>query len=250
VFETLRIYGGTPFAVRRHLERLAASATGMGLAVPDAEVLRRAMAQVIEANALSEGRMRITLTAGPGPMASDRADLKPTLMVACGPASGGLPAKSGPASVDVVMAPWPRHERGALAGIKSISYGENVLALAYAQARNAGEAILANTVGNLCEGTGSNLFVAIGGRLYTPPLSAGCLAGVTRALVCEAVNVAQEDVPADALAGVEEAFLTSSTREIQPIRAVDGTAFPLVAGPLTTAAALAFADVMAADVDP
>lgn len=244
VFETLRVYRGVPFAVTRHLERLARSAAAMGLACPDDEVLRAAMGAVTRANGVIEGRVRITLTGGPSPISSERGDRGPTVIVAGGPMG------DWPSTTDVVVVPWPRNERGALAGVKSISYGENVVALAYAAERRAGEAIFANLVGNLCEGTGSNLFVGVGGRLVTPPLAAGCLAGVTRELVCEVVEVVEADLEAAALAGADEAFLTSSTREVQPIRAVDGRLLPMAPGPLTAAAAAAFTDLVARDLDP
>jgi len=74
---------------------------------------------------------------------------------------------------DVVMFPWPRNERGALAGVKTTSYAENVFALSYAQQHGGAEAIFGNLAGNLCEGSGTNVFVVAGGRLVTPPL---CLA--------------------------------------------------------------------------
>ena len=109
-------------------------------------------------------------------------------------------------------------------GVKTISYGENVVALAYARERGAGEAIFANLAGNLCEGTGTNVFLAVGGRLVTPPLSSGCLAGVTRDLLLELLDVVEDDLPLSALASADEAFLSSSTREVQPISAVDGQA--------------------------
>ena len=96
------------------------------------------------------------------------------------------------------------------------------MALAYAKERGAGEAIFGNLVGNLCEGTGTNVFVAVGSRLVTPPLSSGCLAGVTRDLLLELLDVVEEDMPLSALASAREAFLSSSTREVQPISAVDG----------------------------
>ena len=94
-----------------------------------------------------------------------------------------------------MVVPWPRNELGALSGLKTTSYAENVRALAYAAERGGSEAIFANTAANLCEGTGTNIFVVAGGRLITPPLSAGCLAGVTRALVLEWVGAAEEDMP-------------------------------------------------------
>jgi len=245
VFETLKVYDGTPFAVRRHLGRLAVSAKGLGLPMPDEAVLRGALEAVVHANGLtSEARLRITLTGGPSPLGSERGQDDPLVIVA-----GGA-IRPWPPATDVVVVPWPRNERGALAGLKTTSYGENVVALAYARERGASEAIFANLAGDLCEGTGTNVFVGIGGRLVTPPLSSGCLAGVTRALVIELTGADEEDLPIDALAEADEAFLTSTTREVQPIHAVDGRPLPAMPGPLTAAAADAFAALVARDLDP
>lgn len=235
VFETLKVYAGVPFAVDRHLDRLEVSARGLGLSIPDRAALADALTAVIGANGIGDGRLRITLTGGESPLGSDRGEGGPMVIVAGGPLS------PWPPSTDVVVVPWPRNERGALAGLKTTSYGENVVALAYAKQRGAGEAIFGNTVGRLCEGTGTNVFVGIGGRLVTPPLSSGCLAGVTRALILENVpGAVEEDLPLDALAGADEAFLASTTREVQPVRAVDGVPLPACPGPLTTAAADVF----------
>jgi branched-chain amino acid aminotransferase len=92
--------------------------------------------------------------------------------------------------------------------------------------------------------------VGVGGRLLTPPLSAGCLAGITRELVLEVTDAEEADLPLVDLAGAEEAFLTSSTRDVQPISAVDGTPLASCPGPLTTSAAEAFAALVARDLDP
>jgi branched-chain amino acid aminotransferase len=94
------------------------------------------------------------------------------------------------------------------------------------------------------------VFVVTGGRLITPPLSAGCLAGVTRDLIIEWVGAAEEDVPLGALAAAEEAFLTGTTRDVQPIRCVDGMTLPGVPGPVTRKAADVFAARSAEVVDP
>jgi branched-chain amino acid aminotransferase len=244
VFETLIVYGGTPFAVRRHLERLEVSCKGMGLEPPDADLVRDAMAAVVDRNGLTSARLRVTVTGGDSPLGSDRGAGGPTVVVAGGPLAGWPP------TADVVVVPWTRNEKGALAGLKTTSYGENVVALAFAKERGASEAIFANTVGQLCEGTGSNVFLGIGGRLVTPPLRSGCLAGVTRALVLETVGAVEEDLPVDALRTADEAFLTSTTREVQPIRAVDGEALAAAPGPLTQAAAAAFKDLVERDLDP
>jgi branched-chain amino acid aminotransferase len=244
VFETLKVYGGRPFAVSRHLERLSRSASGLGLEVPDASRLRDALDAVVSGNGFGDARLRITVTGGPSPLGSERGSAPQTVIVAGAP----LGAPAGP--TDVAVVPWPRNERGALAGLKTISYGENVVALAYARERGATEAIFGNLAGNLCEGTGTNVFVATGGRLVTPPLSSGCLQGVTRDLVLEMTDAVEEDLPLSSLARADEAFLTSTTREVQPIRAVDGVALGATDGPRTCDAAGAFAALVARDIDP
>ena len=244
VFETMRVIRGRPFAARRHLDRLARSAAGMRLPCPPAPVVLAAIHEVVDANDLAEGRLRVTLTGGPSSLGSDRAAAEPTVIVAC----GALPA--WPPAADVALSPWPRNERSPLAGVKSTSYGENVVALAHARDQGAGEAIFANLAGNLCEGTGTNVFVGVADRLLTPPLSSGCLAGVTRELILELVEVVEEDLPLDALLTADEAFLTSSTRDVQPIRSVDGTSLASCPGPLTQAAIDAFSALVARDDDP
>jgi len=244
VFETLQVVRGTPFAPRRHLERLGRSAAGLRLPCPAISVLATAMSEVVAANRLDIGRLRITLTGGPSALGSDRVQVSPTVLIAAGP----LPA--WPASTDVVVAPWPRNERSPLVGLKTISYAENVVALAFARDRGAGEALFANLGGNLCEGTGTNVFVGLGGRLVTPPLTAGCLPGVTRDLLLGLVQVAEDDIALSTMAGADEAFLTSSTRDVQAIRAVDGRPLPACPGPLTLAAALAFRELLGRDLDP
>ena len=244
VFETLRVLDGAPFAPSRHLDRLARAAAGMGLRCPPAADVLDAITAVVAANDLTDGRLRVTITRGVAAYGGDRANATPTVIVTGGP----FPA--WPAAADVAVAPWPRNERGALAGIKSVSYGENVVALAHAHAVGAGEAVFGNIAGNLCEGTGTNVFLAVGGRLLTPPLTSGCLPGVTRQLVVELVDVVEGDVPLTALASADEAFLTSTTRDVQPVRSVDGRALPACPGPLTIAAAAAFAALVASNRDP
>jgi branched-chain amino acid aminotransferase len=105
--------------------------------------------------------------------------------------------------------------------VKSTSYAENVGALAHAKTRGASEAIMGNTRGELCEGTGSNVFLLLGGRWVTPGLESGCLAGITRDLVCDWFGIAEEAIPLPALAQAAEVFITSSTRDIQPVHQVD-----------------------------
>jgi len=245
VFETIQVTRGAPFAARRHLERLRRSAAGLGLTVPlDDTALRQAMAAVIDANGFDRGRLRLTVTGGVSPLGSDRGDAGPTVIVA----TADLPVWE--TATAVVTVPWTRNERSAVAGLKTTSYAENVVALDHAHHRGGTEAIFANTAGELCEGTGSNIFLVVGGRLCTPPLSSGCLSGITRQLVIELVEVDEVSLPIEALGEADEAFLTSSTRDVQAIGTVDGRAFAAAPGPLTTAAASAFAQLLADQIDP
>jgi branched-chain amino acid aminotransferase len=217
--------------------------------VPADGHLRGAADAVLEANGLREARLRITVTGGPGPPGSGKGDAPATVFLLAFPIEPAAP------TTDVVIAPWTRNEHGALTGLKTISYAANVRALAYAREHGAGEAIFANTRGNLCEATGSNVFVVRDGTLCTPPASAGCLLGVTRALLlelCEELGIAAmtRDVELGALKGADEAFLSSTTREVQPIAHVDGFALPAAPGPVSTQLAAAFKDLVARETDP
>ncbi|MGQ0825228.1 MAG: aminotransferase class IV [Actinomycetota bacterium] len=250
VFETLRVYGGVPFAWRRHIERLHASADALGLGPPSSDALLAAARDVLDRNDLREARLRITVTGGPAPPGSSRRDgTGPTAFVIA------FPFEPSAATADVVVAPWTRNERGALAGLKTISYAANVRALAYAESRGVTEALFANTNGNLCEATGSNVFVVRDGTVCTPPAESGCLLGVTRALLlelCDALSlpVEERDVPIATLTGADEAFLSSTTREVQAIRRIDGTTLPAAPGPVAAMLAGAFRDLVARDLDP
>src|SRR5690242_16322177 len=139
-----------------------------------------------------------------------------------------------PATTAVVTVPWPRNERGALAGLKTTSYGENVRALALAHERGASEAVFANLAGHLCEGTGTNVFYVVDGELRTPTLVSGCLAGITRRLVLDWYGAVEVDEPIEVvLAQASEAFLASTTRDVQGIHRWDDRDLP-APGPVTT----------------
>lgn len=245
VFETMKIVDGVAFALRRHLARLRRSAAGLGLEVPlDDEQLREAVAATIAANGLSSGRVRVTVTGGVGPLGSDRGGAQASVIVAASPQA------PWPPSAAVVTVPWRRNEHSPVAGLKTTSYADNVVALRAARARGADEAIFANTAGNLCEGTGTNVFLGLDGRLVTPPLSSGCLAGIIRELLIESMRIEEVDVPLERLQDANEAFLTSSTREIQPIATIDGRPLPECPGPLTREAMEVFASLRARSLDP
>jgi len=221
----------------------------MGITPPAFEVYLKAIRDVMDANNLPDARVRVTLTSGDGPLGSDRGDSPPTMTVAA------TQLKPWPPTETVITVPWTRNERDALTGIKSTSYAGNVRALALAHTKSAGEAIFANTRDELCEGTGTNIFVIVKGRVQTPPLSSGCLAGVTRALTIEAcqasgIPVDETAMPVSILQTCDEAFLTSSTRDVHPLARIDQRDMPGTSGSVTHKVAQAFRDYVAGRDDP
>ncbi|WP_028655707.1 aminotransferase class IV [Nocardioides sp. J54] len=235
VFEAVKVVGGEPFALQRHLDRLERSAEGLGLVGFDLADVRRGVAAVLEGDPLPLGRLRITVTGGNAPLGSGRGNDPLTVIVVASP------MEPAPETTAVITVPWPRNERGALAGLKTTSYGENVVALARAQAAGASEAVFANLAGHLCEGTGTNVFYVVDGQVRTPTLASGCLAGVTRALLIEWFGATEVDEPIEVAAGADEVFLVSTTRDVQGVHRWDDRELA-APGPVTRAAAQAWRD--------
>ena len=252
VFETCAVLNGQAFALTRHLARLERSAAGMGMAAPDLRKVRDGVDAVLAASP-AEGRLRITVTDGVGPLGSGRSTGPQTVIVA---ASAVTILPTGRAA----RSPWTRNEHSPVAGLKTTSYAENVVALADALKKGGDESVLANTRDELCEGTGSNVFVEIGGELVTPPLSAGCLAGITRELLLEwgaeeglPVREAKDgELPFSVLdrvtAGEATMLLTGSVRNVQPTEWLDGV--DLQIGELSKAARELFEHLMRERIDP
>jgi branched-chain amino acid aminotransferase len=253
VFETCEVTVGRAFALTRHLRRLESNARALGLVPAPEDEIRSAVEAVLAGFDASVGRLRITLTGGPGPMGSGRGDAGPTLIVVAGPGQGASTARA-------VRVPWVRNERSSVAGLKTTSYAENVVALAHAVSAGADEALLANTRDELCEGTGSNVFVELDGELLTPGLESGCLAGISRALILE--WAAQDGLPVREVAPAELPYrvldeisagrgglaITSSTRHVAPVVSLDGV--ELAVGVVTKAARELFRTRAALDLDP
>jgi len=218
VFETLKTVDGRPFALTRHLRRLVHSANGMLLAPPDLDRVRAGVAAVMEPHPL--GRLRITYTPGRGAAGSARDPRAASTLVIT-----HVEAAPWPDEARVITVPWPRNERSPVSGLKTTSYAENVLALARAQQAGADEALFPNTEGDLCEGTGSNVILRLAsqpGRWFTPPLSSGALAGITRELALEWCPIEEREIAMSELLDVEAMVLASSTRDLQAVGTLDG----------------------------
>lgn len=221
-FETIAAYGGEPFRLSRHLERLDRGCEALDLTPPGRGLVEGRCRDLLRANGLAQSdraRLRITVTAG-----------------AAG--SGGhviVEATHAPDYHDparAITVPFIRNDRGALAGLKTINYGENAVALRRAREAGADEALFANTRDHLCEGAWSNVFLRIDGRWITPPLASGCLPGVTREIVLgladdAGLSIGEVDIPFADTRHAEAAFLTSTLREVQPIAALDDRPLPI-----------------------
>lgn len=240
VFEALKVTANGPFTLPQHLDRLSRSAAALGLPSPDHGRITEAVAAVLEGRSYELGKIRITWTGGRGPLGSQSPYGPPTLVVAAD-------AMTPPPPVGQLLTlPWLRNDAGAMTGVKTTSYGENVRGLAAAHAADATEGIFVNTSGNLSEGTGSNIFCVLGGEIATPPVSAGILAGITRQLLLDWVDgIVERDLTLAEAQRAEEVFITSSLRDVQPVDRWDEHTWP-TPGPVTTEVRRVFADRSAA----
>ena len=217
VFETLLVLDGEVFARDLHLTRLAKSAAGLGIALPDVTKLNSAIDQVLGAHkAMDFGRLRVTVTSGSGPLGSDRTNAEPTLVVSISAQD------KWPDSTSALLVPWTRNEDSPLAGLKTTSYAENAYALDAAKSRGFSEALFCDTSKRLSEGTGSNVFLVSNDVVITPSDASGLLRGVTRDLVIKwaresGIEIEERDVSPEELWDAQELFLTSSTRDVLPI---------------------------------
>ena len=220
VFETLAVRDGRPRLLERHLRRLRAGMERLAIVDgPDEGMIRTAIDELMEASGLTEARVRVTVTAGPGSSPRERAGT-PTTFVTIAPL-GPIPS-----SVSLHLVPWPRNERSALAGIKSINWAENAHALRAATDAGHDNALFLDTRGRLSECATANVFLVLDGRIATPSLASGCLAGTVRAVLLDAAVAIEADLGTTELERATGAFITTSTTGVTPVRAVDGLVLP------------------------
>lgn len=229
VFETLIAHEGRLFAFDRHFERLEKSASLLGLEVPARDEVRTSIDEALLKSGFVEEmkcRIRLTVTGGVGDRRFSNDLGKSRLFIEASAAPNFKDFAS------LITVPFVRNDRGALAGAKTINYGENVVALGLAKKAGADEALFGNTRDVLCEGTWSNVFIFNGGRWITPPLTSGCLPGVTRAIVLEiseklGIPISETDLEMGSLELIEGSFLTSTLRGLQPVEKIDGRSLPM-----------------------
>ncbi|MHB1127796.1 MAG: aminotransferase class IV [Bacillota bacterium] len=227
LFETVRVYGGQPFMADAHLERLVQGAMVLDLNLPETEDLRQAMAEIITANGITEGSLRLTISRKAGEPPWDRSNALPTTYISV---NKHFPynAQQYQKGFRAVTAAICRNEKSPLAGIKSLNFLDNILAKREAKAAGLDEALLLNTAGLVAEGSTSNLFIVDhNGQLITPPATVGLLPGITRQAVMEladkyACPCLEKPFAAVDIYRAAEAFLTSSLMEIMPLVELDG----------------------------
>lgn len=217
VFEVMRLYGGRPFALADHLARLERSAANLRLPI-DLDAVHADVATLLTAAGTGpeHGMVRIVLTRGGRRLLTTESlpDNPPTIALS-----------------SVTYAP-PR----LLDGIKSLSYAPNMLATRIARERGAGEALLVTPHGRVLEAPTSSIFWVVDGQVATTPLDEHVLASITRTHAIELTDARERTITLDELKRADEAFLASTTREIQPVAAIDDV--ELAAGPVTRDAAL------------
>ncbi|CAN7517105.1 aminotransferase class IV [Phenylobacterium sp. LjRoot225] len=224
LFETVLAQDGALVRLEAHLDRLASGCATLGLPAPDPAEARRRMRQALAEAKLQGARaaVRLTLTAGSGGRGLDRPDgLRPRMIAT----AAAAPVAATPARL--ITAEVRRNDQSPATRLKTLSYLDNVLARAEARRSGADEAVMVNTRGELACAAAANLFWISEGRLFTPALECGALAGVTRArvLACAGelgVAVGETRAGPQALATAEAVFLTNALIGLRPVAALDG----------------------------
>ena len=228
VYETLRTYGGRPFHLDRHLERLQRSAERLAIPLPAAASLARDLDALLARAANEESYIRIIVTRGRGDISYHFERVKgPTVVMVVKPLAP-FQAAYHTDGVPVILSSVRRNSPRALdPAIKSCNLLNNILAVREAQAKGAFEPVMLNEIGEVAETASANVFLVKDGTLLTPPLDAGNLPGVTRRVVLElaaglALPVREEPVAVKDLLAADEVFITSTLKEVLPVATIDG----------------------------
>jgi branched-chain amino acid aminotransferase len=241
VFEGLRIYGGKVFRLEEHITRLYESAQAIWLEIPISyDAMCRAVNDTVKANALSEGYVRLIVTRGIGTLGLDANICKDPQVIIIADTIALYPKELYASGLEIVTASTVRNHPAALSPrIKSLNYLNNILAKIEGMKAGCIEVLMLNHKGEVAECTGDNIFLVKNGELYTPPIDAGILAGITRKAVIElarAAGIAVHEIPLTRhdVYVADECFLTGTAAEVIAVVKVDdrtiGSGEP---GPLT-----------------
>lgn len=227
VFTTIRVTDGVLFAFERHWARMSTDAAAFHITMPDdPEHIRRRLGELVQANGAQQAAMRVVVVRNHGGMWAGSGNGRPSDLVAL---TAG--AKLWGPGAKLTYARQARHSGCNFAGTKILSWASNLTWLEDAQARGFDEVILLNERDEVSECTSANIFVVVNNRVWTPPLGSGCLPGITRDVLLSEVRVPEFPIgektlfPAD-LEKADEIFITSTTRGLLPVIAIDGRETP------------------------
>jgi len=225
LFETMRAYGGQVFRLDRHLKRLAHSAEILKLPVGTLD-LKKAIIDTIQANELSDARIRVAISMGEGEMVPNSTTCnKPTVLVMAG-SYQPYPEQVYQKGFRVIVSSIRRNSGSPLSSLKSANYLDSILARQEARAAGANEALCLNDKGFLAEASMSNIFMVTNGILRTPMQESGILPGITRETILElaqplGINTLEDNISLNELSQAQEAFLTNSLMEIMPLTEIE-----------------------------
>ncbi len=229
VFEGIRAYNGRVFKLKEHVERLYYSAKAILLTIPiTPEAMTQAVLATCRKNNLTNGYIRLVVTRGPGTLGLNPNRCTKPCVIVIADKIQLYPQEMYERGMDIVTVPTTRNLHSALnPAIKSLNYLNNILAKI--EANNAGveEAIMLNAEGFVAECTGDNIFIVKGKNMFTPPLSAGALYGITRGVVIElakemGLTVSEPNLTRYDMFNAEECFLTGTGAELIPVVKIDG----------------------------
>ncbi|HEY8899966.1 MAG TPA: branched-chain-amino-acid transaminase [Chthoniobacterales bacterium] len=228
IFEGIRFYNGRVFRLEEHIDRLYDSARAICLSIPiDKAAMMAATVETIRRNGLRDGYVRLVVTRGDGDLGLNPALCPRATIIIIAAKITLYPADKYENGLMVVTCSTRRIPHGALSPmVKSLNYLNNVLAKIEAQNAGAGEGLMLNEQGYVSECTGDNVFIVKNGKLYTPPISSGALAGVTRAVVLElaaeeGIPVSEPDMTRYDIFTADECFLTGTAAEVIPVVMLD-----------------------------
>jgi branched-chain amino acid aminotransferase len=234
LFTTLRVWDGELFAFERHWARLERDAKRTRVPFPfDAEKVRAQLYEVLRANNVVEGTARIYVVYNKTGFWQSEEQMPQVDLILY---SAGLPSYREP--VRLGLREHGRHAASPLAGVKVTSWLNNVWNLAEAQSAGWDEVVLLNERGEVAECTAANIFCVRGGRVLTPPLSSGCLEGVTRDTLLDIahasdISASEQILTPDDLYGAEEVFISSTNRNLLGVGEIVGHKFARAPGPVT-----------------
>jgi branched-chain amino acid aminotransferase len=222
VFTTLRIADGVPFAWERHWARISRDAAAFHVPLPhDSEQVRRKLHELVEKNGAPNCTLRLVIVRNQGGMWAGPSNGRASDVIAL-----TADSKDWGDSVKLSYVRQARHAGCEFAGTKILSWAMNLMWLEKAQERGFDEVILLNERGEVAECTSANIFIANGSEVWTPPLSSGCLPGITREVILSeirapGIRVIEKTVMPGDLENAEEVFITSTTRNLLTVRQVE-----------------------------